>query len=192
MKKYFSLSLILFATLISNNIFAQEKGKVGVSNVFKANFFLPGISYEQKIVNFTTVNFIAYMNILTAITSSQSSYYGTVSKYYFCPAFNIEIRNYYNYKRRERKGARTEMNSLNYFGPLFNGNYLKATSNSDGNLVSVIGAIWGMQRNYPKRFSLDFNLGLGYLFNAPVFKNNNSLYPIAQVTLGFWLNKKPS
>ncbi len=187
MKKYLFGILLLVAMMCTNRLLAQKAENDGVSNVFKVNFLYPGISYEQKILKFTTINFIGYMNILA---TTQSGLSNEIQKVYFCPAFNLEIRNYYNYKRRQRKGLRTEMNSMNYAGPIFNGNYIKVSDKAGSRLVNVVGAVWGMQRNYPKRFSLDFNLGLGYLFNAPVFKNNNSLFPLAQLNLGFWLNKK--
>ena len=83
------------------------------------------------------------------------------------------------------------MNSLNYIAPVYTASYVNSPPNSKKmKLIQQFGAVWGIQRNYPRRFSLDLNVGLGYLYNAASYQNNNSIWPIAQFTLGIWLNKK--
>ena len=61
-----------------------------------------------------------------------------------------------------------------------------------------IGALWGMQRNYRKRFSLDLNMGVGYYFWNEVTivsgkktkEAHAEFSPAIQFSLGFWLNRK--
>jgi hypothetical protein len=64
---------------------------------------------------------------------------------------------------------------------------------------NTVGVVWGFQRNYRKRFSLDLNLGLGYLFSTAtvldntgqtVRENLGEFTTLGQLTLGFWLNKR--
>ena len=65
--------------------------------------------------------------------------------------------------------------------------------------INTAGIVWGMQRNYKSRFSLDFNVGLGYLFTTATLPDNNGhtikenvgkLSSVGQLNLGFWLNKR--
>ena len=67
--------------------------------------------------------------------------------------------------------------------------------------VTTIGLAWGIQRNGLKRFSLDLNLGIGYLFakgtvynsdytNQTRSVNVSKISGIGQINLGFWLNKR--
>ena len=81
------------------------------------------------------------------------------------------------------------MNSMNYLAPAYTATAIKnAAGNSQ--LINILGVVWGMQRNYASRFSLDLNIGAGYLFNATGYSNNNSVQPMSQFTLGIWLNRK--
>ena len=48
------------------------------------------------------------------------------------------------------------------------------------------GVVWGFQRNYPSHFSLDLNIGLGYVKAGTV----NGISPIGELNIGFWLGKK--
>jgi hypothetical protein len=181
------LLVTLYSVLLFfyKNAFAQKEEVPSVSNIVKLNFLMPGISYEQRIAKYKTIYFGAYLN---AFISSKKYYTQTQSELNFGPTLDIEFRNYYNLKRRFRNNLRTVRNSANYIAPIYNGTYIKTSSIPDARLISQIGAVWGMQRNYPKRFSLDFNVGLGYIFNNIGATNNNTIWPIAQVSLGFWLN----
>ena len=61
------------------------------------------------------------------------------------------------------------------------------------------GGLWGLQRNYSNRFSLDFNVGVGYLFTKEkeinnlgniISKNISQSTLLGHLNLGFWLNKR--
>jgi hypothetical protein len=62
----------------------------------------------------------------------------------------------------------------------------------------LFGVAWGLQRNYNKRFSLDLNLGAGYIFTKTsttvtgqfVNKIIGKTTTLGHVTLGFWINKR--
>src|SRR4029079_9599010 len=65
--------------------------------------------------------------------------------------------------------------------------------------VTRFGAAWGFQRNLAERFSIDLNLGLGYLTARGTRYNGSGQLVkrtitapslIGQLNLGFWINKK--
>jgi len=97
------------------------------------------------------------------------------------------------------------MNSLNYISPMVEMVFSKrrvSVSNfveDKRRPITTVGLAWGIQRNYPKHFSLDLNLGLGWLFTKvslpdgngqPYTDHTNEFTSIGQITLGFWLNKR--
>jgi hypothetical protein len=198
-----STFVLPFVLLLSINSFSQDKEAFIVTDVTKLTFLNPGISYEKAIGKFQTLYGQAFMN--TSISYSYSSSLGTNSDISFDPALTLQYRYYFNFKRREQAGKRTEMNNLNYIAPVFQTYFSRGGISSDyyneqkRRAITAIGALWGIQRNYPKRFSLDLNLGLGYLFtkgttlnNAGevVKKNVGLVTALGQLNLGFWLNKR--
>ena len=122
------------------------------------------------------------------------------------PALTLGYRFYYNYNKREEKGKRTAMNSLNYLSPVFETSYSKNAISSDylveekRRLMNTVGLVWGIQRNYMKRFSLDLQLGAGYLFansmesgsgsGNTIHKMAGRATTIGRLSLGIWLNRK--
>ena len=158
-----------------------------VSNVFKLNFLSPGISYEQKILAYSTLHFDAYMDALI-LTKSESS--SNQAHLYFTPSFKTEFRNYYNLNKREGKGLRTLLNSANYIAPVYIGRYSPVTAWADREWVNQVGAVWGMQRNSPKGFSLDLSLGLVYTFENRYYNYYQAVQPLVQLRLGYWIGRK--
>ena len=175
-------------TLLANATYAQKDNNAVVENVTKANFFLPGLSHEHKLGKASTIYISAYMDIW--LTFGSSNLFGETKTVHVGPALDLSFRNYYNYKRRSGRGRRTEMNSLNYIAPAFTVTSVHGPGISGSEFINLLGVVWGMQRNYPGRFSLDLNLGVGHLFNAKGYSNNNLVDPMSQLTLGFWLGKK--
>ena len=188
---------------ISVDCFSQDPGKTQVTDVTKATFFNPGISYEKKIGKSQTLYGQAFMS--TSIGIGYSSTFGNTSYIYFDPALTIQYRYYYNFANREAKGKRTAMNSLNYVCAIGQTIFSKAAifsyyyAETNRRAINTLGLAWGLQRNFPGRFSIDFNVGGGYLFakvtaidNAGQFlsKNDGKLTTVGQLNLGFWLNKR--
>ena len=108
-RKLFCLSVLFFSTLIS---YGQEKTETDIINLTKITFLNPGISYEHRIGKLQSLYFQAFMN--TSAGVSYSSSFGWNSGIYFDPALTAQYRYYYNAKKRESKGKRTEWNNLNY------------------------------------------------------------------------------
>ena len=95
---------------------------------------------------------------------------------------------------------------MNYVGALAQVFFSKipvgdnAYENSSRRPVYIFGVLYGLQRNYKSRFSLDINFGLGIITSKSHYYNgytglntegNQSQATIpGQVTLGLWLGKR--
>lgn len=164
-----------------------EKPHLSISNVLKLNFLLPGISYEKKIGNYQTLNVGVYMD---GIFTDRIESIDRRSHLLLTPTFNVEFRNYYNLNKRIAKGKNTAFNSANYLAALYRGRLSRTSYYSERIFVNQLGAVWGMQRNYPKGFSLDLNGGLAYTFNAKDYYYYDAIELVLQAKIGFWLGNR--
>jgi hypothetical protein len=193
-------ALFLF---IGVNSFSQEESKPEITNVTKINFLDPGVGYEMRIAKNQSLGIHAFMSISAGF--GYSSDFGTSSFFYLDPALMLQYRYYYNLSRRNRKGKRTDMNSANYISPLFETIFYKVrisgveNTGNERQIINTMGLVWGLQRNYKSRFSLDLNMGVGYGFGKKAELDNNGKIIMTNVsgfgvpinfTLGFWLNKR--
>lgn len=193
-KLFFCLLLLL-----SISCFSQGPKEVDVTDVIKANFFDPGISIEKRIGQSQTLYGQAFFS--TSIFIGYSSSLGNISSVDVYPALSVQYRYYYNGNKRAAKEKRTDMNSMNYISIVGDASFYK-DSRYDLNksrMMKTFGAAWGFQRNYPKRFSLDINIGIGYAFGKETILNYPDTYSdiaysefttLGQISLGFWLNRK--
>ena len=196
--KLFCFPLFLFAGSYGS---CQE---TDIINLSKITFLNPGFSYEMRIAKLRSIYLQAFMN--TSAYFSSSSTFGTHGSVYFDPALTAQYRYYYNLVKRTSKGKRTEMNNLNYFGGVLE-SFLSDAAFTDEHVIeedlrpiNSIGIVWGIQRNGVKRFSVDFNFGVGYMFAKGTGLDFNSgatyssrvsrLTTLGQLNLGFWLNKR--
>lgn len=196
--------ILLFIILASTKTYAQEENKADVANVTKVTFLNPGISQEIKIGKHQTLYGQVFIN--TSATARTDYYNNTQNidiDLYFDPAVTVQFRNYYNGRRRSAKGKRIEMNSMNYAGLIAESFFSKIPLNEnyiqeDRRPITTLGAVWGLQRNYKGRFSLDFYLGAGYRFARstiytipqPTTINTTTFALISQLNIGVWLNKR--
>lgn len=126
------------------------------------------MSYEKSIGPLQTLQAHAFIN--TSFSFNYSLALGSGWQLYFDPGLSVQYRYYYNYKARQRKGKRTEMNSMNYIAPMFETILSKNRIDMGYPIeksrrpIHTAGLVWGLQRNYEKRFSLDLQLGAGYVF----------------------------
>ncbi|HEX5023792.1 MAG TPA: hypothetical protein VFV68_00910 [Agriterribacter sp.] len=192
----------LLLLIASTTCFCQDKEEWHVRDVTVASFFDPGISYEKSIGKFQTLYAQAFAGL--SFFASYSPEYGIKSDVYFDPGVTLQYRYYYNFKGREARGKYTEMNSLNYVsavvGTVFSAGGITENDYTDERrLVTMVGAVWGFQRNYRKRFSLGINVGPGLGFGkASVYDHSGTLTSktvsrftlISNTSLGFWLNKR--
>ena len=197
-----SNKIFLYLTILVPTIcFSQDDVNTDIRNVTKANFLSPGVSYEKKVGRLQSFHAQAFLS--TAISIGYSSAIGNTSSIDFYPGLALQYRYYYNAVKRKAKDKRTEMNSLNYVGPLINTTLHREYVSRDGDkklrALKVFGATWGLQRNYQNRFALDINVGLGYLVGKETTITDTWEYitqdirritnPV-QINLGFWLNRR--
>ena len=195
--------MVLLTISCSSVVYAQkENGKT--VDVASVTLLFPGVAYEKAIGNLSTLHAAAFLNVLTY---SQSDYYGSNStKFYFGPAAGLQYRYYCNYNRRKKLGKRTDKNTMNYVAALAQVDFSKTPIGSEGyenptlRPVYSFGALYGLQRNYLGRFSLDLNFGIGVFVakskhygittdgTFKLFEENKTQATVpAQITLGFWL-----
>ncbi|HTM93467.1 MAG TPA: hypothetical protein VL095_13685 [Flavisolibacter sp.] len=180
--------------------FAQE---VDVTNVARVTILNPGLSYETRVGRFQTVYGQAFMNL--SASYSYSSSMGSNSEFYFDPAATLQYRYYYNGGKRMEMEKRTEMNSMNYVAVISEVIFSKMRLTSDyfdesgRRGITRFGVAWGLQRNYKSRFSLDLNLGLGYMVAKGTTYNYSGQLTTRTITtptmmgqfnIGFWLNRE--
>lgn len=200
---YLNKNNFLLLVLISANCFSQDKGNDDITDVTKLTFFNPGISYEKRIGKLQSLYAQAFMN--TSFGLGYSSALGNTSYIHFDPALALQYRYYYNFAKRQAKGKRTGMNSLNYVCAIAETIFSKASISSSYypeksiRAINSFGLAWGFQRNYHKRFSLDLSIGPGFLFTRVTTMNYTGQFitkrigqftTVGQINLGFWINKR--
>jgi hypothetical protein len=193
--------LFLLLLLVSASCFSQNTAATDIRDVTKLNFFDPGFSYEKRIGKLQSLTAQAFLS--TSIYLGFSSSLGNTSRVDVYPALSLQYRYYYNAAKRNARGKRTEMNSLNYLSAITEVDFYKEYISLDEKgirALKIVGFAWGFQRNYQKRFSLDLNLGLGYFVHKRtisisssgeyITENEGGFTNIGHIGLGFWLNKR--
>lgn len=198
MKRLLSI-LALIATLTSHA--QEEKPGREVRDVLRATLISTGLSYEKEIGNRST----AYGHLYVRGAIEETPYGDNELGFFIDPVLNLQYRYYYNGMKRRERGRRTDMNSMDYIAGTWETWFTKAPL--DGGSIerdsrrpaTTLGAVWGLQRNYRNRFSLDLNLGMGYRFakttnlsitGQPIERNIQRFTPIVQCHIGIWLNRR--
>lgn len=197
----FGLLTLLF---IAGKCYAQSGETEDASTVFRANVLNPGLSYEIPIAPKQTI--LMFGGLHTSFGFGYSSSLGTTTSFGLNPIIGAEYRYYYNGRKRRDKGRRTALNSMNYLAPVYNVIFSDYQIDEEASVeessirpVHTIGAVWGFQRNYKSRFSLDINLGGAYVFASSTFyesdgkvetRTTGKFTTTSQIQIGFWLNKR--
>lgn len=192
---------IIFFFVLSISSFGQDN-EGDLTSVVKITLVNPGISYEARVGRLQTIYAQVFMSASTRVTETIE--HGVVYDLYIDPALALQYRYYFNLKARENKKKRTKMNNLNYISPAYEvvfselpvGNYDLPVERRP---IHRLGLLWGMQRNYKRRFALDLNLGPGFLFTTTTYtdidsqqftRKESTFILMGQINLGFWLNKR--
>jgi hypothetical protein len=200
--RYLKTFVFILCLFIVSNCFSQESN-ADVMNVFKITILNPGISYEKAIMKYQAFYAQAFINF-SATLNDEGPEETIDINFYVDPAITAQYRFYYNFNKRANKSKRVEGNSANYFAADYEGIFSKLPISDsyneeiDRRLLNRIGAVWGFQRNYKSKFSLDFNVGLGYMFGKSteydfLLENNVSnsqgqITLLSQINIGFWLS----
>ncbi len=184
--KYIFTLLLLFIIFHSNS---QDK-KI-TEPVLTGTFLSPGLTYEIPVGKLTTIKFRAAME--AGFSYASGIIVGPRYSFSFIPTLTGEYRYYYNIEKRMKANKNSRYNSANYFAVVAkygtsyttyhmeDGSTLKNTTE-----VTNVGIVWGLQRNYRNRFSLDFNIGPSLLY--PLLYEQFGF--IGNLTLGIRLGKK--
>lgn len=172
--------------LISSGVFGQDS--IGVKKeLFKVNFLASGFVYEYGLSDKMSL----HSNISIGFFWKYSKLLGSTT------GFNVNIteqlRYYYNFERRSKKNKIIKNNSANYFA-LYGSASSKPFAGS--NLENYIyysnyttGVVYGINRFYGKRFTDDFNFGLGFAFSE---NSKPSFIPIINYSFGIIIFDKKS
>lgn len=180
-----------------------SKAQTGsTENVLSLTFLHPGISYEIKTARYQTLHLSTYMNVNASFRSGP--YMEDEWNFYFDPAIAAQYRFYYNFEKRLNKNARTEKNSANFIafeaGTTFSKMRMTSSYYEEDTRrpVNNIALLWGMQRNMPRRFSLNFSAGVGLVWaqahypgeGGTIGKETYSKLNVpVNLGLGIWLGK---
>jgi hypothetical protein len=198
--QYRSILFILFslATFCTN---AQLKQNAALTDLAKINLFNPGVSFEKRINSNQTLYLNTFYN--PSLSLINNGFLSNTLKFEFEPSASIQYRFYYNIPVRADK--MNMRNSYNYVCPTFETSFSKKYvllfNSEELKRISIykIGALWGIQRNYNNRFSLDCNLGVGYISykttsevipNAITVTQVGIIRPMGHLNFGFYLGKK--
>lgn len=161
--------------------------------VLTATFLSPGITYEHPAGNKLSIKGKAAFAISWSFSASSSL--GQNYSISPTPLIAGQVRYYYNFAHRERKEKNIARNSANYISFLARYAYSGVTYyyGDQGNFsikqashLPNFGIVWGIQRNYKNRFSIDCSVGPS--LHAPLVNNEFDL--IADISLGIWLGRK--
>ena len=175
--------LLLFISFASAS---QKRYGMYTNDVFKVTVIEPGLSYEFGLGKNTTLFLRGGMTATLA-----TDYNDNITGVLFRPFLPASHRTYYNFRKRELIEKNISNNTGNYFAFLLMAatkpiNEGKDYHRSQNNNIINAGFVWGMQRNYASRFSLNLNIGLGYRKMG----YEEGIMPIGELNIGFWLNRR--
>ena len=209
--------IILTILVVSAPGISQKAIHDDIVNISKISFPDFGYSYELRVGKFKSL--VGALSLNPSPQISGSSLLGYNFSINLSPTLNLSYRKYYNFNQRSKKHKRTSMNSLNYYSPILQSSYTQdnfkildisiagndnnidpmlSTVQSSQSFNNTIAFVWGIQRNYNNRFSLDVSTGLALInsytkttyTNGNTFSSNlSTVTPVIQVSLGVWLNK---
>lgn len=161
--------------------------------VLTATFLSPGITYEHPVTNKVSIKGKAAFTVGWSFSASSSL--GQNYSLSPTPLIAGQLRYYYNFSMRKLKEKNIDRNSADYISLLAKYGYSGVTYyyGDQGNYsikqathLPNVGIVWGLQRNYKNRFSIDCSIGPGLYTSFA----NNEFTLIADISLGIWLGKK--
>ncbi|HBX49665.1 MAG: hypothetical protein A2275_07890 [Bacteroidetes bacterium RIFOXYA12_FULL_35_11] len=180
MLKFVFLSLIFCCAFnvaycqIPNDDMPSDDPLIIKKSVFRLSILSPGVSYERQVVGDNTFVVGVYASLVIDTLENQYSFH-------FYPNFFGEFRHYYNFARRIKEGKSINRFSGNYIG----GRYEHFFGDSNFAIYDKAGLIWGIQRNWPSHFYINFNIGLGVQFSHDPREMPMSFAFLGDLHLGF-------
>ncbi len=162
MKKALIIALIL-TTVFAITTVAQDTELRTKKHLGKVNLLAPGIEYEGALGDFTTFDVSGNIGFQIAAIEFNGE---TEAEFFVRPNLEGQLRQYYNYRKRDSKGKNTMNNSANFVA-LYTSYMFKPFNQPDNSLfeagsVFIIGPVWGINRTYHSGLALSLVLGAGY------------------------------
>lgn len=155
------LSLILIG-LLSTSLSAQRgyHHEAISPHAFKINFLLPGLEYEVKLMQDFTFCFRGGLNIGLQVPGIFGE---NATRLKGKPYGEVQIRRFFKTKSKSNKGKTLIGSSGDYFGLRLKYFYNEtlAISPEFDRYVSLVGPMYGLQRNFNNKLSWSFHTGLG-------------------------------
>ena len=169
-----------------SSLFAQLQEKGGGALILekhqvKLNLLNPGFNYEFAIGRNQTVS--TGFNLFSLALPPAG--------YSLSPAWTSKYNYYHNLQSRKRNGKNVSGNSGDYFGTLYSifiPEFEILGDINDNNFgLRFVGAVYGVQRTYPKGFSFSIEGGAGYYDGRGT---ESGFGPTFNLTVGWALGKK--
>ena len=196
---YKIITTLFFAVIFLPKGFPQKNKKINrdleVKDLTKISL-TPGISYEKKVNERQTL--LGKMFINFGGHDRNDHVFPDLD---IDPALAIQYRYYFPFRKSTFD---SEQNSGNYLAAFQKLWFSKKPYNGfesffKRHTVNQIGIIAGKQYNGSQRFSMDCNIGIGYLFtkvmdydiNGKLFSSNyGKINGAGSLSLGFWLDRR--
>jgi len=177
-------TIIALMVLASANLKAQDKNSILENNLFKINILSPGVSYEKRLGENSTINSDLNLSLGFSYNSNSGSHLLTTAY------LREQYRYYYNIEKRSLKNKNIKNNSANFVA-LSASYYLEPFG--DSGYVSVydgltIAPVWGLQRTYETGINIALVTGAGYNFGTN--QRTSGFVPVINFTLGWVLSKQ--
>jgi len=162
-KKNISTLIVFLATL---SAFGQNKTEAELtaveSHVWKFNFLLPGLEYEKRLGNTSSLNINPYFDL------GYSSNFIFGDAWLVQPSLDVQLRQYYNLHKRFAKGRRVAGNSANFLALSVFGVGRSIVDRQDfrNHYYYGAGPVWGFQRTYQSKLNLSFSVGPAFFSNG--------------------------
>jgi len=182
--KIYTLTLLLLFTYFTSAQDIDSLARVK-KHQFKVNLLLtPNLDYEVGLSKTITLNFQAGL-FPVAIENRQND----ESRFTTVLGSKLSFRHYYNLNRRLQKDKSIDNNSGNYFGisSWFAGSdpiIFNTSIEISDSYYSEIGAIYGLQRVFFNKLSLNVESGLGVNFTD---LQDPKVIPLLHLNLGWIL-----
>ncbi len=167
--------------------FAQSQDTISTESAFRFELITPGFSYEFPAGSQSTIRVkaSAYSLARSIVVFSESR---SGLGWHFFPLVDLQYRLYTNLPKRSVNGKAIAENSGNYIA-------LKTIiifpeefdQGSDIGNSTWVGPVYGLQRKFSSRLSVDLAAGLGYQIQS---RDPDRLFPIATINMAYTIKSK--
>jgi hypothetical protein len=180
LKNKFSILFILSTIFLFNlSLRAQDSTNFKKQTIVRLHFIIPGFGIEQGIKKDMSCVFDLGTGYSSFVNEDENG--NKVRESYFNPYFKIEPRYFFDIKKRESLGSRTDFYSGAYAGAIIR----LGIPYDKLDFWYSFGPILGFQKTLGKRFYWNISVGLG----AQSYHNITKLGTMGEIAIGVIFNK---